>query len=671
MKTVASLKRRILISGLAVVLLSLALLAMTASYILRAEMERVLGDQQVATVSLVSAEIVESFRERTEALQLLAQSIDSATLQQPERLQQLLEQRKLTMLLFNAGIFVTDRDGLALAELPKMGRTGVNYLDRDHIAAALRAGRVAVGKPVIGKRVMAPSFAITVPIKDAQGQVIGAIAGVIDLSRPNFLDSFTASHYGRTGGYLIVDPQSRLFVSATANNRKLIMQPLPAPGVNAVLDRRLLGFDGPAVNVSSLGVEVLTASGRIPLAGWIVIATLPTAEAFAPVRAMERSVLWSAMGVMLAAVLLMGWRLRALLRPLALAAREVASFNAEATTPKALAIEVRDEVGQLIDGFNHMLEVAAGREDELRVSGAVLQNMQGGVCLVQVETGQIVFTNPKFDALFGYAEGELLGRAVSVLNAPSVSTPEQLAAEIMAELTQHGAWQGDVENLRKDGGRFWSHAAVSVLPHQRYGSVWVAVHQDISEHKASTAQLASANELLVSLAAHDALTGLFNRRGLQNMAERQLSEARRAGQPVSFILLDIDHFKHINDRHGHLAGDAVIREIGQLLLSVCRDSDVACRYGGEEFLLLLPRTSLDSALRRAEQLRQAVSERLIIHEAQSLHVTMSLGVATFPESGSKLEDLIAQADHALYEAKQAGRNQVRSAGPGPSGANAG
>jgi len=128
-------------------------------------------------------------------------------------------------------------------------------------------------------------------------------------------------------------------------------------------------------------------------------------------------------------------------------------------------------------------------------------------------------------------------------------------------------------------------------------------------------------------------------------------------------MLDIDHFKRCNDTYGHDAGDALLRELGAFLLRYCRGSDVACRYGGEEFVLTLPECSLEIACRRAEEMRQAVKTLQVRHGHRTLEaITLSFGVAAFPEHGDNPDAVLNTADAAMYRAKQAGRDRVVAAG---------
>lgn len=173
----------------------------------------------------------------------------------------------------------------------------------------------------------------------------------------------------------------------------------------------------------------------------------------------------------------------------------------------------------------------------------------------------------------------------------------------------------------------------------------------------------TAREVLHEQSIRDPLTGLHNRRFLEDTLLRELARAKRKTHALSIVLLDIDHFKRINDTFGHGAGDMVLRRLGLVLQAYVRESDIACRVGGEEFALLLPEGPLPIATQRAEDIRKAVSDMTLKHDDQDLGVvTVSLGVATFPDHGTTADALIRAADQVLYEAKRKGRNRVVSAG---------
>lgn len=165
-------------------------------------------------------------------------------------------------------------------------------------------------------------------------------------------------------------------------------------------------------------------------------------------------------------------------------------------------------------------------------------------------------------------------------------------------------------------------------------------------------------EKLRTQALRDPLTGLYNRRYMEDALERYLSMAERTGTDTSVVMIDLDHFKALNDEHGHAKGDAVLREVATQLVGALRPSDVACRYGGEELLVILPSCGLDDALLKTEMLRSRIEA---LSETLGAKITASFGVASVPETSVGTLDVVAMADAALYVAKQAGRNCVRSA----------
>jgi len=173
-------------------------------------------------------------------------------------------------------------------------------------------------------------------------------------------------------------------------------------------------------------------------------------------------------------------------------------------------------------------------------------------------------------------------------------------------------------------------------------------------------------EKLRNQAIRDPLTGLFNRRYLEETLDRELERCRRANTPLTLMLLDVDHFKRFNDTQGHDAGDALLSQMGALMSQCFRTSDIPCRFGGEEFVVVLPEAPLSVGEVRANQFREAVKELSLMHNGRHLGtVTISVGVAEFPSHGATSESLLKVADVALYEAKRNGRDQVR--GPAASG----
>ena len=173
-------------------------------------------------------------------------------------------------------------------------------------------------------------------------------------------------------------------------------------------------------------------------------------------------------------------------------------------------------------------------------------------------------------------------------------------------------------------------------------------------------ELESSRQQIRQLAITDELTDSYNRRYFMEVAEGELLRARRYGAPMSLILIDVDHFKRVNDTHGHQCGDALLREIALACRDSLRGTDVIARFGGEELIVLLPQTGLTGALTMAERIRGRVAQLAIQWREQKVEATVSLGVASLRADTPTLDALIHEADIALYDAKRSGRNRVCS-----------
>ncbi len=360
-----SLKTRLTLLTLVIFIVSIASLLVYASAILREDMQRLVGEQQLSTATLVAAKVGQAVDERFVGLRVSAKKITPALMANPVELQSFLQDRPVIHGQFNRGGFVTGTDGVAIASFPiSAGRTGLNYADHDYIIAALKEGRSTVGRPVIGKPLGTPVLVMAVPIRDSQGVVIGALMGVTDLGQENFMDIITSNRYGKTGGFFIIAPQHRLVVTATDKGR--VMEVLPAAGVNPTIDRLLDGFEGTVVLSSTTGKEVLNSGRNIPLAGWQLVASLPTEEAFAPIGEMQRRILLPTLYFSVLAALLVWLVVRQQLAPMVSAVDTLSNMNTAGELPPALHIAKNDEVGRLIGAFNRMLTTLKQREELLR-----------------------------------------------------------------------------------------------------------------------------------------------------------------------------------------------------------------------------------------------------------------------------------------------------------------
>jgi diguanylate cyclase (GGDEF)-like protein len=186
---------------------------------------------------------------------------------------------------------------------------------------------------------------------------------------------------------------------------------------------------------------------------------------------------------------------------------------------------------------------------------------------------------------------------------------------------------------------------------------WMMLIRLIEHYALSLANL-RLRDTLRREAIRDPLTDLYNRRYMEESLKREVQRAERNQTSVGIMMLDIDHFKIFNDTHGHKAGDAVLQALGALLRSNIRGGDIACRYGGEEFLLILPDANLDVTRQRAEELLSQVRALQIPYQDMNFQVTVSIGVSVFSEHTVDMQQVISVADKALYQAKEQGRNRV-------------
>lgn len=172
-------------------------------------------------------------------------------------------------------------------------------------------------------------------------------------------------------------------------------------------------------------------------------------------------------------------------------------------------------------------------------------------------------------------------------------------------------------------------------------------------------ELENVNRKLRKLSVTDGLTELFNHRHIHELLHEEFERSKRSGEPIAVVMLDLDHFKQVNDTHGHPTGDVILYETAEILRNTAREIDMPGRYGGEEFILILPGTTEDEAVQFAERVRHSVEDHVFRDEATEVRMTVSAGVAAFPDSGADEPGaLIKRADDALYTAKESGRNQV-------------
>ncbi|CAG0973859.1 putative diguanylate cyclase DgcC [Anaerolineales bacterium] len=314
---------------------------------------------------------------------------------------------------------------------------------------------------------------------------------------------------------------------------------------------------------------------------------------------------------------------------------------------------VHDEQGNILyhEGMLRDVTVRKKAEDNVLLQNAALEAAANAIAITDI-TGRLQWVNRAWVALTGYSKEESIGRNVRIIK--SGKHDQTFYKKMWDTILRGKVWRGELVNRRKDGSLYDEEETITpVLDNQGNVTHFIAIKLDITERKRAEANL----ELL---ARTDALTGINNRRHLFELAVHEFEVARRYGHPLSVIMLDLDHFKDVNDTFGHAVGDQILQNVTQVARSQLRDVDLIGRYGGEEFVIILPVTSARQASLVAERIRGGVENLRIETDKGPASVTLSLGIAEMfhaPQDGS-VDDMIRRADEALYAAKKAGRNCI-------------
>jgi diguanylate cyclase (GGDEF)-like protein len=445
---------------------------------------------------------------------------------------------------------------------------------------------------------------------------------------------------GETGSAFLIDSRGRVIVhrdrELMRNRADLSLHPL------------VTGRESP---------DLLGASADVPVLGWKVVVQEPASDGLRPIHRLRSQVLvWTGLGLALAlgAALLF---VRKITRPLAQLRRAALAVTGGALDT-TVAVSGKDEVADLATAFNSMTRGLREREQmklTLSLSSTldlqeVLHRLLDSVANVVRFSRAAVLVNRSdrflVDLARGYVDPETPGHDDLIDRAVKDRLPvlSEGRRQLAIPLISHGEEVAGVMRFEHSTPYTDEEVAVAAA-FVRPATVAVDNARLFAEVK--------------RLATFDVLTGIPNRRHFVQVGERLFETAKRYGQPVAALMLDVDHFKAVNDRYGHSVGDEVLREVAQRCLLCLRTSDLLGRYGGEEFAFLLPmipESAAESTL--AERIRRSVCDEPMITSAGAVNVTVSIGVAALDPSISSLEMLLKIADERMYFAKKAGRDRV-------------
>ncbi len=310
-----------------------------------------------------------------------------------------------------------------------------------------------------------------------------------------------------------------------------------------------------------------------------------------------------------------------------------------------------DTLMAVIEDITRAIEQETRIRDDQQRFRAIFENVRDYAIFTVGLDGRIDEWNRSLSRLGGWEAVDVAGAPIDIL-FPSGQAGKPCGAALLDRTRQHGTAEFEGWGVRKDGSAFWGNTVATALPDREgRASGYVLVTRDLTERK-------QMEDRLVALATTDPLTGAYNRRA----GEARLAEAFRSwqfhGRMFTLLMIDCDHFKDVNDRWGHDAGDEVLRALVRICGENTRATDVTIRWGGEEFLLLQPETSCETALVVAERLRLAIEAAKIASYGGAITVTVSIGVANANKADAGADDVVRRVDRALYRAKGAGRNQV-------------
>jgi diguanylate cyclase (GGDEF)-like protein/PAS domain S-box-containing protein len=334
------------------------------------------------------------------------------------------------------------------------------------------------------------------------------------------------------------------------------------------------------------------------------------------------------------------------------------SYDEPQTTPSGDTIWLRTSKVPLRDQEQRIFGVLGLYEDiterkleeiKLRQAASVFTTSQEGILITDAEH-RILDVNPAFTHITGYDRDEVLGQNARIL----IASREAVAAysEIWSVLAKTGSWQGEFWECRKTGELYAEHLSIDTVRDPE-GTViqYVAVFSDITQSKQHEADLDR-------IAHYDPLTGVPNRRLLDDRLGQALARARRSGKSLAVCFFDLDGFKQVNDQHGHAAGDQLLREISTRLLNTLRGDDTLARIGGDEFALLLGDLETPAEIAQVlERVLGTVNTPVRVGEGAIVRISASVGATLYPADAADADALLRHADHAMYQAKEAGKNR--------------
>ncbi|MCK7544142.1 diguanylate cyclase [Marinobacter bryozoorum] len=634
--------------GLALFVSAIVLTVVAVSLVNMAISRQELEEQarsQVATVAEMLAyeldrKLIERFGVLTEAAS--AVSMDAVSFRQFSGL--IMERQRPVSHLFEH-LFLFDPQGRVLESYPEVAELeGANLSGRAYFRDTIDQLTPQISEPFTSYIRELPTVVMTAPVFDHNGALVGVLSGSIVLTSNNFLSEISTTGIGNEG-----------YITLASRSGLVLVQEGYLSGIQTVApdnpaDRAATeGFEGVTEGVSRDGEPAMVAVQQLNMAPWFVSATWPLDDAYAPANRLGENLAWIAIMVVLVMLPFSFFLFRRYLNPL----RELADqIHARHLGIREQPVEEvgYQEIRELAEAFNRVMsdrtEVEARLRAEQQRGDSILGALQEGVVMTDT-LGNIRYANLAAGTFLGRVD-DLVGAHLFELVSFETGHEQWSAAHFLDSDEIHGM-DGVLRNQRDQS----LDVEITVLhvsrgePDERL----VFVIRDDSERRRQEQQLSWQ-------ATHDSLTGLLNRRAFSAELVKWLAQASTLEVPTVLMLIDLDHFKPVNDEGGHLLGDELLRKLADILRQAVRKTDAVARFGGDEFAILLPACGLDRGTGLAEQVRSDIEKLKLAQQGRQFGVTASIGLTDLSAGDSSPREALARADEGAYAAKARGRNQV-------------
>lgn len=620
-----------------VVLVTALIVAGAGSLLSQSELERQAGNQVATIAELVAVELDDKLGRRLEILNQVAVSLTMTETALRGRARVVVQQQVALHHEFD-GLYLIDTSGEVLAEYPEAyEQTGLNVRHRDYFRQVSGQLSPVISEPFVSNYQDKPAVMIAAPIFDHEGRFIGILGGGILLDGENFMEEFADLTIGKTG-YLKLASRRGMIISHGGTGDVMV----PISGDSPVMTEAQEGFEGTLQSLSSKGQYSIMSVQQMAQVPWFVVAVWPAREAYAPITRLADTFVWILFAVILAVVPLALWRFRRLMAPLQSLAVQIEERYL-GTRKEAVDVAGGREIRQVAEIFNTMSEKLRQEQEQAE---SILRVLQEGVLVVESD-GVIRFANGAARWFIGL-DRECVGHNFFDLVTVEVDGKPRSRLDLL-QGQDVDSLDATLQNAR--GSQFDIELTLLHIRQGLHPEQTVFVLRDDTDRRREEQRLSWE-------ATHDSLTHLLNRRAFTATLVKLLGEAHRQEVPSVLMLIDLDHFKPVNDVGGHLLGDDLLRQLADLFRDSVRHSDIVARLGGDEFGVILPACGLESADLLAEKMRAAVEALRIEHDGRSFGVTASIGLTELTPWDSGPREVVARADEGCYVAKSRGRNMV-------------